>query len=75
VVANEDVSASFSRQYAIGRKGWIDVLNAQRELTQARYAATDAEWAGRLAQLRMAISTFDPALTPSLAEPAPSAAK
>jgi len=30
--------SSTLRQYQIGRKGWLDVLNAQREKTQAQFA-------------------------------------
>jgi adhesin transport system outer membrane protein len=36
------VFESYTRQYAAGRKGWIDVLNAVREAVLARYAVADA---------------------------------
>ncbi|MDD5250602.1 MAG: TolC family protein [Rhodocyclaceae bacterium] len=39
--ATRDVMASYLRQYTAGRKSWLDVLNTQRELAQARYAAAD----------------------------------
>ena len=48
---------SFVRQYAVGRKSWIDVLNAQREAAQARYALADAEWGALRATLRLQLAT------------------
>ncbi|MBE0504173.1 MAG: TolC family protein [Desulfuromonadales bacterium] len=36
VLANEETLASFLRQYDAGKKSWVDVLNAQRELGEAR---------------------------------------
>lgn len=39
--ATRDVMSSYLRQYTAGRKSWLDVLNTQRELTQARYNAAD----------------------------------
>lgn len=36
-----DVMSSYLRQYTAGRKSWLDVLNTQRELSQARYTAAD----------------------------------
>lgn len=45
------------RQYAVGRKSWIDVLNAQREATQARYALADAQWGALRATLRLQFAT------------------
>ncbi|WP_243373692.1 TolC family protein [Geotalea sp. SG265] len=38
VAATEETLASFMRQYDAGRKTWVDVLNAQRELSDARLA-------------------------------------
>ena len=52
-----DVMASYLRQYTTGRKSWLDVLNAQREWTQARYAAADVEAGAALAALRLDILT------------------
>lgn len=37
VEATEEVVDSYLRQYTVGRKSWLDVLNAQREATQAKY--------------------------------------
>ena len=38
--ATEDVSASYDRQFLAGRKSWLDVMNAARELAQ-----TELQWA------------------------------
>ena len=43
-----EVADSYARQYAAGRKTWIDVLNAVREATQSELAADDA-WGQMLA--------------------------
>jgi adhesin transport system outer membrane protein len=48
---------SFVRQYAVGRKGWNDVLNAQREVTQARYQLADADWGTLRSALRLQLLT------------------
>ncbi|MDO8719354.1 MAG: TolC family protein [Polaromonas sp.] len=57
VAATAQVFESFVRQYAVGRKNWIEVLNAQRELTQARYALTDAEWGSLRVALKLQLAT------------------
>ncbi len=38
--AAEEVSASYDRQFLAGRKSWLDVMNAARELAQ-----TESQWA------------------------------
>lgn len=38
-----EIVDSYLRQFQVGRKNWLDVLNAQRERTQAQYAITDLE--------------------------------
>lgn len=38
-----DVSASYDRQYLVGRKGWLDLMNAVRERAQTRAQLADAE--------------------------------
>ncbi|MFM7010810.1 MAG: TolC family protein, partial [Betaproteobacteria bacterium] len=55
VESTSDVFDSFVRQYAVGRKSWIDVLNAQRELVSARYALADVEWGMMRDTLRLQI--------------------
>jgi adhesin transport system outer membrane protein len=47
------VVASYLRQYQVGRKTWLDVLNAQRESTQARYSLVDLDWGIQGVQLRL----------------------
>ena len=51
--STEDVVASYLRQYQVSRKSWLDVLNAQRETTQARYTLADLESGIQLAHLRL----------------------
>lgn len=38
-----DISASYDRQYLVGRKSWLDLMNAVRERAQQRVALADAE--------------------------------
>jgi adhesin transport system outer membrane protein len=51
--ASDEVVASYLRQYQVGRKTWLDVLNAQRESTQARYALADLDWGIQAVHLRL----------------------
>ena len=51
------VVESYARQYTAGRKSWLDVLNAQREATQALYGLADVETNRLRAQLRLEIYT------------------
>jgi adhesin transport system outer membrane protein len=53
VQATEDVVASYLRQYQIGRKNWLDVLNALRESVQAAYTAVDIDLGMQTAQVRL----------------------
>ena len=55
--ASVDVMDSYLRQYTTGRKSWQEVLNAQRELTQAGYSLADLEAAVTLANLKLDILT------------------
>ncbi|MBI5660168.1 MAG: TolC family protein [Nitrosomonadales bacterium] len=48
-----DVFESYTRQYVIGRKSWIDVLNAVREATQSQFALEDARTQAVAAGLRL----------------------
>jgi len=43
VAATTSVVDSYLRQYAVGKKSWLDVLNAQRETTQAKNTLIDFE--------------------------------
>ena len=53
VKATGDVVDSYLRQYQLGRKNWLDVLNALRESIQAAYTAADIEHGLMSAQLRL----------------------
>lgn len=55
----EQLIESYVRQYQIGRKNWLDVLNAQREKSQARSSATDAQWLLEQAVFRLRVLTGD----------------
>jgi len=41
VEANNELMGSYYRQYSAGRKTWLDVVNAQRELIQAEFQLSD----------------------------------
>jgi len=41
-LAAADLQASYQRQFVAGRRSWLDVLNAARELVSARIAESDA---------------------------------
>jgi adhesin transport system outer membrane protein len=47
------VFESYERQYVIGRKTWVEVLNAVREVTQAQFAMEDARSQSIAAGLRL----------------------
>ncbi len=57
VSATEDVVASYLRQYQIGKKNWLDVLNAVRESTQATHGAVDVTSSSESLQLRLMLLT------------------
>jgi adhesin transport system outer membrane protein len=48
-----EVFESYTRQYTTGRKTWIDVLNAVREVTQADFQMADAQAQVVAAALRL----------------------
>ena len=51
--SNKDVYESFLRQYSIGKKTWLEVLNSRKEATQAEYSRTDAKWTSFQADFRI----------------------
>lgn len=57
VSATEEVVASYLRQYQIGKKNWLDVLNAVRESGQATYSAVDVATSAQSVQLRLMLLT------------------
>jgi len=55
LLGSEDIVASYLRQFQVGRKNWLDVLNAQREKTQAEYSFTDLEYPLMLASVKLVL--------------------
>ncbi|MDG1693385.1 MAG: TolC family protein [Porticoccaceae bacterium] len=64
VEATNSVVESYLRQYAVGKKSWLDVLNAQREATQARNTLVDYEvlYLTSLYRLRVLLNEINPNL-------------
>lgn len=54
-----EVVESYLRQYQVGRKNWLDVLNAQREKTQALFSEADTRFGYQLSKVRLMIMTGD----------------
>lgn len=40
---SSDIASSYDRQYLVGRKSWLDLMNSVREQTQIRVQLADAE--------------------------------
>ena len=64
VEATNSVVDSYLRQYAVGKKSWLDVLNAQREATQARNTLVDFEvlYLTSLYRLKILLNEINPKL-------------
>jgi adhesin transport system outer membrane protein len=58
------VIESYLRQYAVGKKSWLDVLNAQREATQARNTLVDFEvqYLTSIYRLRVLMNEINPTI-------------
>jgi adhesin transport system outer membrane protein len=54
-----EIVESYLRQYQLGRKNWLDVLNAQREKTQALYSEADTRFGYQSSKVRLMIMTGD----------------
>lgn len=54
------VLESFGRQFIAGRKSWLDLLNAVRELSQNQYALADAQAAMLAALYRLQLRMGEP---------------
>jgi len=54
-LANADVIDSFLRQYNIGKRTWLDVLNAQRELTESLLLVEENRYNGLAAAYRLSL--------------------
>lgn len=57
VKAAEDVSQSYDRQFLAGRKTWLDVMNAARELTQTEVQLAEIKASHVVVTWRLAIYT------------------
>lgn len=55
--STREFAESTDRQYVIGRKTWIEVLNAHREVAQTAQAAADAYWGAQAAVHRLHLLT------------------
>lgn len=53
LLGSQEIVASYLRQFQVGRKNWLDVLNAQREKTQAQYSFSDLEYPLMLSRVRL----------------------
>jgi adhesin transport system outer membrane protein len=64
VNATTSVVESYLRQYAVGKKSWLDVLNAQREATQARNTLVDFEvqYLTSLYRLKVLLNHINPTI-------------
>lgn len=64
VEATNSVVESYLRQYAVGKKSWLDVLNAQRESTQAKNTLVDYEvlYLTSLNRLKILLNQINPNL-------------
>jgi adhesin transport system outer membrane protein len=58
----EKVLASYQRQFQVGRKSWLDLLNAARELSQSQYALADTHALLESALYRLKLRTQHPSL-------------
>ncbi len=50
-----DISASYDRQYLVGRKSWLDLMNSVREQAQTKVQFADAEGSQMSASRRLMI--------------------
>jgi adhesin transport system outer membrane protein len=57
VESAQSVAESFSRQFNIGRKTWVEVLNAKREAALAELNLTEIEWNAIRAAYQLEIQT------------------
>ena len=55
--ASRQVSESYDRQFLAGRKSWLDVMNAARELAQAETQLADLQSTQVVVSWRLAILT------------------
>ncbi len=66
VVAARDTYESSVRQYAVGRKNWVEVLNARKEYAAAKNSLIDEEWGGYLSKVKLDIACGCGSISPIL---------
>ena len=71
LIGSDQVVASYLRQFQVGRKNWLDVLNAQREKAQAGYSFADLEYPLMLSNVRLLLLAGRWDLTTSILADAP----
>lgn len=59
VSSTSAIVESYLRQYTVGRKSWLDVLNAQRELVQARLSLVEYRMAFYTSNFRLSTLVGD----------------
>jgi adhesin transport system outer membrane protein len=57
--STQSVYESYLRQFTAGRKTWMEVMNARRDATQAKYSLIDSQWSGTMANYRIKIAIGD----------------
>lgn len=55
--STNEFAESTGRQFVIGRKTWVEVLNAHREVAQVAQALADAHWGMQIAVYRLHLLT------------------
>lgn len=53
VADSDEIVASYLRQFQVGKRTWIEVLNAQREKSQAAFSLSDLDASLNLAKVRL----------------------
>jgi adhesin transport system outer membrane protein len=66
-----DISASYDRQYLVGRKSWLDLMNSVREQAQTKVQFADAEGSQIGASRRLMIYIEGTKMFDVTAEPQP----
>ena len=54
---SSEVAESFARQFVVGRKTWLEVLNAQREAAALAQTAIDLHWSALVTQWQVLAET------------------
>lgn len=68
-LASRAVTDSYQRQFVVGRRSWLDVMNAALETTQSELAADDAEVTAMASAARLSLRTCRWQPEPTLSRP------